>query len=294
MRATASATRSGSSAAGGTGLRVSTRQKPQARVHRSPRIMNVAVPSAQHSLRLGQPASSHTVTRPRSRTVRFSVSTPAPVLHLGPQPLGLAGRDREALGDTGLGQPAEQAHRGAGGVRRRVAHGSPGPSPRENGDRSSGVCRQATSAARLRRRPTARRRAGRRRRPPRAVGVDALLGQRGDRPVGDAARHDVARAGSACRSSTLRAKPCIVRSRLSRTPMAQILRGSVAVGVDPHARVLAQPAGTRSGRARPARRSRAARRRARRPTVSAHARPGRRAWAAGSGSGSRPAGPGPW
>ena len=47
--ATASATRRGSSGSSAIGLRVSTRQKPHARVHRSPRIMNVAVWSAQHS-----------------------------------------------------------------------------------------------------------------------------------------------------------------------------------------------------------------------------------------------------
>ena len=47
--ATASATRPGSSGSSASGLRVSTRQKPQARVHRSPRIMKVAVRSAQHS-----------------------------------------------------------------------------------------------------------------------------------------------------------------------------------------------------------------------------------------------------
>ena len=49
MRSTASATRSGSSGASGSGWRVSTWQKPQARVQRSPLIMKVAVPSAQHS-----------------------------------------------------------------------------------------------------------------------------------------------------------------------------------------------------------------------------------------------------
>ena len=39
----------GSSGSSGSGWRVSTRQKPHARVQRSPMIMNVAVPSAQHS-----------------------------------------------------------------------------------------------------------------------------------------------------------------------------------------------------------------------------------------------------
>ena len=69
MRSTASATRSGSIGSVGSGWRVSTRQNPQARVQRSPLIMNVAVPSDQHSDRFGQPASSHTVTRSSSRIV---------------------------------------------------------------------------------------------------------------------------------------------------------------------------------------------------------------------------------
>ena len=43
--------------------------------------------------------------------------------------------------------------------------------------------------------------------------------------------------------ATLRAKPCIVRPPFRRTPMAQILRGFGPVGVDPHARVLGEPAG---------------------------------------------------
>ncbi len=49
IRATASATRSGSAGSSGSGWRVSTWQKPHARVHRDPLIMNVAVPSDQHS-----------------------------------------------------------------------------------------------------------------------------------------------------------------------------------------------------------------------------------------------------
>ncbi len=67
IRSTASATRAGSAGSRGPGLRVSTRQNPQARVQRSPLIMKVAVPSFQHSKMLGQPASSHTVTSERSR-----------------------------------------------------------------------------------------------------------------------------------------------------------------------------------------------------------------------------------
>ena len=68
MRATASATRAGSSGSGGRrGSPVFTAQKPQARVQTSPRIMKVAVPRFQHSPMLGQRASSHTVWRARSR-----------------------------------------------------------------------------------------------------------------------------------------------------------------------------------------------------------------------------------
>ncbi len=75
MRATASATRRGSSGSGGRpGRPVLTAQKPHARVHTSPRIMNVAVPRLQHSPRFGQCASSHTVwsSRPRIRPRRRS------------------------------------------------------------------------------------------------------------------------------------------------------------------------------------------------------------------------------
>ena len=80
MRAAASATRWGSAGSTGPGRRVSTRQNPQARVQRSPRIMKVAVPSFQHSEMLGQPASSHTVTSSRSRSVDRISRNVGPVL----------------------------------------------------------------------------------------------------------------------------------------------------------------------------------------------------------------------
>ena len=48
------------------GFAVVTAQKPQARVQRSPAIMNVAVPLLQHSHRFGHWADSHTVCRRRS------------------------------------------------------------------------------------------------------------------------------------------------------------------------------------------------------------------------------------
>lgn len=49
MCTTASATCCGSSGSSGPGLAVRVAQNPQARVHRSPAIMNVAVPWFQHS-----------------------------------------------------------------------------------------------------------------------------------------------------------------------------------------------------------------------------------------------------
>src|SRR5579863_616088 len=72
MRATASATRNGSSSSGGpAGLPEGTAQKPQALVQISPKIMNVAVPCSQHSPILGQRALSQTVCKSRVRMMRF-------------------------------------------------------------------------------------------------------------------------------------------------------------------------------------------------------------------------------
>ena len=81
--------RAGSSASGAIGLRVSTRQNPHARVQRSPSTMNVAVPSAQHSDRFGQPASSQTVMRSSSRSVRRSANTSGPCFTIGRSHSGL-------------------------------------------------------------------------------------------------------------------------------------------------------------------------------------------------------------
>ena len=67
MRATLRATRAGSSGSFHVGLPVLTLQKPQRRVHVSPRIMKVAVPRCQHSPMFGHAASWQTVWR-------FSVS----------------------------------------------------------------------------------------------------------------------------------------------------------------------------------------------------------------------------
>ena len=66
IRRIASATRAGSSESKAKGLAVETAQKPQARVHLSPAIMNVAVPWLQHSQRFGHCADSQTVCSRRS------------------------------------------------------------------------------------------------------------------------------------------------------------------------------------------------------------------------------------
>src|ERR1043166_3740409 len=63
---TASATRCGSSSSSANGFAVATAQNPQARVHRSPAIIIVAVPWLQHSQRFGHCALSQTVCKPKS------------------------------------------------------------------------------------------------------------------------------------------------------------------------------------------------------------------------------------
>ena len=68
--ATASPTCFGSFGSSAPGSPVFTLQKAQARVHVSPMIMNVACFFSQHSPMFGQPASSHTVCRPFSFTIR--------------------------------------------------------------------------------------------------------------------------------------------------------------------------------------------------------------------------------
>ena len=65
----------GSSTSGGSGVPWPTSQNGQRRVHRSPRIMKVAVPWPKHSPRLGHEASSHTVCSLASRRMPFSRPT---------------------------------------------------------------------------------------------------------------------------------------------------------------------------------------------------------------------------
>ena len=82
--------------------------------------MNVAVPSAQHSERFGQPASSHTVTRSRARIVRFSSSTSGPWCTFGRSHSGLRVAIDETLGDAGGRQPAAAQPRPARPGRRHA------------------------------------------------------------------------------------------------------------------------------------------------------------------------------
>ena len=188
IRSTASATRAGSSASAATGLRVSTRQKPQARVQRSPSTMNVAVPSAQHSERFGHPASSHTVTRSSSRSVRLSVNTSGPSFTFGRSHSGLR---------LSIDRPSATPAAARRDTRRT---GSPGPSPRENRLRSSGRCVQATS---WRSRGTTAQRAAASRATTSTTSlhrhVDALLGQRRDRAGRRCRTARCARACTSCR-----------------------------------------------------------------------------------------------
>ena len=173
-----------------SGLRVSTRQKPHARVHRSPSTMNVAVPAAQHSLRFGHPASSHTVTRPCSRTVFFIASTSCPQLHLRPQPFGLA--SARCVEPVGTRRPASRrtSARPMAPVprRARTEPGRWGPRFHATSCRSTGPSPHIVGGAasddvghRLHRH------------------VDTLLGQRRDRLVRRCRTARCSRAGSACR-----------------------------------------------------------------------------------------------
>ncbi len=139
MRSTASATRPGSVESRASGWRVSTRQNPQARVQRSPLIMKVAVPSAQHSKMFGQPASSHTVTRSSERSV-----LPRPV-YSSPRWAGM--RSHSGLRSVIWMPPVTPASR-----RRRSMRTEVPPSPadasaasRVKAARSSGCTFQATS-----------------------------------------------------------------------------------------------------------------------------------------------------
>ena len=102
MSLVASATRRGSSRSVIGGRPVSMAQKPQFRVHTLPRIMNVAVPSAQHSPRFGQRASSHTVLRASSRRTCFVFAyvAPAPM-----RTLSHSGRRPPEPAFSGIGSP---------------------------------------------------------------------------------------------------------------------------------------------------------------------------------------------
>ena len=84
----------GSSGSFQVGLPVLTLQKPQRRVHVSPRIMNVAVPRSQHSPMFGQAASWQTVCRLLRLDLasQLAVAVAARRRHLEPRRLARAER----------------------------------------------------------------------------------------------------------------------------------------------------------------------------------------------------------
>ena len=96
------ATRSGSSGSLWVGLPVVTLQKPQRRVHVSPRIMKVAVPRCQQSPMLGQAASAQTVFSPSSSIMRDSSRYLGEPGALTLNQDGLAGLERQDLAEPEL------------------------------------------------------------------------------------------------------------------------------------------------------------------------------------------------
>ncbi len=105
-RAQASARRSGSSRATGSGWPRWTAQKPQGRVQTSPRTMNVAVRRVQHSERLGQRPLSQIVSRPElGHQVLGEVRPP----RRGNRPLEPLGQPATRRGGRGRGRHL-QAH----------------------------------------------------------------------------------------------------------------------------------------------------------------------------------------
>ena len=157
-------------------------------------------------------------------------------MHLGSQPVGLAASRSTCRRDAGLSSVACE--------RGRTATRSPGPAPRENGTRSSGRWYQATSWRSIDPRPPTR---------PGEPGddvddllhrhVDALLGQRRHRPVADAAGDDVLahvrHVGGDVEGEAVHRAPA-GEAHADRRDLARV----GAVGVDPDAGILAQPAGT--------------------------------------------------
>ena len=146
--------------------------------------MNVAVPSAQHSDRLGHPASSHTVTSPSSRTVRLSASTSGPWRTLGRSQSGL----RVSIDSPDV-TPAAASRDAA---RTPAAPARPGPAPRgERREVLGAVAPRHVLALGDAAAPPLGGQAGDGVDDVAHRHVDALLGERGDRAVVDAAGDDV-------------------------------------------------------------------------------------------------------
>src|SRR5665213_1689018 len=80
------------------GLPLGTEQKPHPRVHRFPRIMNVAAPRWKHSWIFGHRADSHTVWRFNARSSDWSLFNDSKCVALFRAHPGRRGR-AEAAGD---------------------------------------------------------------------------------------------------------------------------------------------------------------------------------------------------
>ena len=215
--------------------RYSTWQKPHARVQRSPLIMKVAVPSAQHSKMFGQPASSQTVTSPRPRTVLRSDRNSVPMLAFARNQAGLrAPSARPAAGSTPAWASRPSRRTGWAGRRRAAPAAGPahpaaerpavrsavetavatGPVPGHAASwRSTGLPFPQRSAA------TAKMASTTSAMPTASPSAWSEVTSLSEIPQGTM-WSNMARS-----VLTLRAKPCMVRRRLWRAPMAQILRG---------------------------------------------------------------------
>ena len=210
-------------------------------MHRSPRIMNVAVPSFQHSEMLGQPASSQTVTRSRPRSVERTLWNVGPVLSGTRIHSGL--RDRSGTGSrlspssrAAERRPSRRGDTPSAAAPAGVPLGAVSASAalsaasRVNWAMSVAATRWATSARSTRpwepQRSTDRR-ATRSTTSRIEASTPSAARDVTPRPVipQGTIRPNQPRSGS-----TLSANPCMDRARDSRTPIAAILRGRTPSG----------------------------------------------------------------
>ena len=245
----ASATRAGSSGAGATGLAgvdEAEAARPRAAVaehHERGRAVGPALRQVRATGVLAhrdEPEGADRVLERHHRGV---------VAHLRAQPRRLARPDRRARRRRPAASSRDRRRTGwaigAGGwASPPSATSRPGPAPRENGARSSGRCRHATSWRSAR--PLPHRSPARR-----ATHVDDVApsststpssAQRRHRAVGDAAGDDVLahvrQVGRDVEGEAVHRAP-VLEAHADGADLARVR----PVGVDPHARVLGQSAG---------------------------------------------------